>query len=338
MRDFLGDYDSATQEHKSGEIPPEHIRRLYRDTYPREVRDSKQLTDSQAFLASVELMLDRRAEEERRFRELRGDREAFWALYQDSERLDVVRLWLSKISRFPKGMPVEYFGDDAQWLAGTITDVVPQVREDFDYSGNNDPDFEDYITFYNIGHARMVEEDSISLPVDVLEAHFGRAPWLWQQWAVLRLEERLRFQEDHPRDFIEVDATQFGKMLWDQWLQDERNAKFKNEKWLDRDYYEMAGQAELEAGDNASSHRVRLSGALSASLFSLRSCAFSCFFSLESFPLSRARATAQPLTSKRDRAPCTLLPTFLRAAHRTRGRCSRTSGSTKTCSRSTSRS
>ena len=252
MRDFLGEYSSGTSMDTGGDIPQEHIRRLFRDTYPREVSDAKQLPDSQAFLASVDLMLERRAEEEQRFRELRKDKEAFWHLYEDSDRIDVVRLWLSKVSRFPKGMPVEYFGDDAQWLEGTVTDLIPQVREDFDYSGDNDPDFEDYVTFYNIGHARMVDEDSISLPVDVLETHFGRAPWLWQQWAVLRLEERLRFQEDHPRDFIELDATQFGKMLWEQWLNDERNAKFKKDKWQDKYYNEQSAKAELDGRERRS--------------------------------------------------------------------------------------
>jgi hypothetical protein len=47
---------------------------------------------------------------------------------------------------------------------------------------------------------------------------FGRAPWLWQQYALLRAEQCARFEADHPDDFNEIDWNDFGREAFMEWV------------------------------------------------------------------------------------------------------------------------
>lgn len=39
-------------------------------------------------------------------------------------------------------------------------------------------------------------------------------PWIWQQWAMLKLEEKLRFQEGHQHDCMEMDVQKYGAGMY----------------------------------------------------------------------------------------------------------------------------
>ena len=69
------------------------------------------------------------------------------------------------------------------------------------------------------------------------QTHF----WYWQQWATLKLENKIRFQEGHPNDLEILDIRAHAMELWDVWLADERNADFR--ALYDR--VGPSGQAEL---------------------------------------------------------------------------------------------
>jgi len=136
------------------------------------------------------------------------------------------------------GTAVEHFDAGAQWRPGRVTRVIEQVKDEFDWEGDEEPTADDYHVFYNVDDMHMVPATELSLPIEFLLEEFGLRPLLWQQWAMLRLEERLRFQEDHPRDFMELDATEFGKKLWKIWLDhfDNRDFREKYDVHPFRDY------------------------------------------------------------------------------------------------------
>ena len=48
-----------------------------------------------------------------------------------------------------------------------------------------------------------------------------------QSYALLRYENFVRFQNNHENDFDEVDAQEYARQLWTEWLEDERNIDFK---------------------------------------------------------------------------------------------------------------
>uniref|UniRef100_A0A7S1UBC6 Uncharacterized protein n=1 Tax=Phaeomonas parva TaxID=124430 RepID=A0A7S1UBC6_9STRA len=128
---------------------------------------------------------------------------------------------------FDVGVSVEVFADNGRWCGGTVARVIEQVRDAFDWGGGGAPEESDYQVFYNVGAHRMKHASDVSLSREFLIQRFGMRPWLWQQWAMLQLEQRLRFQRDHPRDFAELDSSEFGRFLWRKWLNDARNRDFR---------------------------------------------------------------------------------------------------------------
>ena len=51
---------------------------------------------------------------------------------------------------------------------------------------------------------------------------WGEAPFLWQQWALLKAERYMRFEEHHPDDFAEVEWQTWARALFFEWLNDGR--------------------------------------------------------------------------------------------------------------------
>jgi hypothetical protein len=90
----------------------------------------------------------------------------------------------------------------------------------------------------------MLDKKRIRAPAVGLKKIFGLRPWIWQQWALLRFEKLVRFHSKHDDDFEEVDAQNFANKLWDEWIEDPRNADFK--QLVD----EMGPIAELELTDH----------------------------------------------------------------------------------------
>ena len=73
----------------------------------------------------------------------------------------------------------------------------------------------------------MLEEDYLRSPKEGLMRIFGRRPWVWQSYALLRYENFVRFQANHENDFDEVDAQEYARQLWIEWLNDQNNGDFK---------------------------------------------------------------------------------------------------------------
>lgn len=81
--------------------------------------------------------------------------------------------------------------------------------------------------FYNVGARRRLRRYDIRAPEDGLLRVFGTRPWLWQQWAVLKLEQQLCFHPGHRNDFEVFNIAQYARDLWFQWLNDPQNNGFK---------------------------------------------------------------------------------------------------------------
>ena len=114
-----------------------------------------------------------------------------------------------------------------------INDVV-RIKE-----GQGEEVEESY--FYETSVDHKLTERQMRWPREALRRIFGLSPWVFREWACLRLENKLRFQEGHPDDFELLDIRTFVLELWKCWLYDERNKEF-------RELFERvgpSGQAEL---------------------------------------------------------------------------------------------
>jgi len=130
---------------------------------------------------------------------------------------------------FETGMWVEYRGNDMKWKLGVVNRVVRQAPDDWDFDEDGAEVPEYRINFYyNVGKEGLVEKDNIRAPAEALQTVFGMRPWLWQQFTLLQLEKRLRFDADHEDDFDEIDNLRFAKLRWDAWLHAPENAEFKD--------------------------------------------------------------------------------------------------------------
>jgi hypothetical protein len=87
---------------------------------------------------------------------------------------------------------------------------------------------------YNAGSDRNVDAYDLRAPESGLKAVFGKRPWVWQQWALLKVEAKMRFQEGHQDDFVELDLQKYASDLWQQWLEEPENADFRKVYFDDR--------------------------------------------------------------------------------------------------------
>jgi hypothetical protein len=130
-------------------------------------------------------------------------------------------------STYSPGDWVEIEGLDMKWRLDMITRVIKTAPDDYDW---NDPDnkLEPKWTFtYNAGSERDVDAYDLRTPETGLKTVFGSRPWVWQQWALLKVEAKLRFQEGHQDDFFELDIQKYASDLWDEWLEAPCNADFR---------------------------------------------------------------------------------------------------------------
>lgn len=81
--------------------------------------------------------------------------------------------------------------------------------------------------FYHTNLEEMLTLDQIRAPEEGLRRLFGTGPWIWQQYALLRLESKLRFQYKHAHDFENFDVTKYTRELWDLWVEDPKNKEFR---------------------------------------------------------------------------------------------------------------
>jgi hypothetical protein len=154
-------------------------------------------------------------------------------------------------SLFLPGNWVEIEGYDMTWRLDMITRVIKTAPDDYDW---NDPAHDGidppWNFTYNAGIDRHIDEDEMRASETGLKLIFGCRPWVWQQWALLKLEHKMRFQKDHQvsrcynltsllrcqhsdsndsrqDDFIHMDIQKYAYDLWEQWVHDPQNSEFR---------------------------------------------------------------------------------------------------------------
>jgi len=131
-------------------------------------------------------------------------------------------------NEYAAGDWVEILLPDMKWRLAMVKRVVKQAPDDWNWNAPENAGQEpDWLYFYNAGLQRMLTVDQLRSPEQGLRAIFGARPFLFQQWALLKYESTVRFQEDHPADFTEMNAQEFAHNLFDAWIIDPRNSDLK---------------------------------------------------------------------------------------------------------------
>lgn len=147
------------------------------------------------------------------------------------------------VSSFHKLSP-EIEGLDMIWRLDMITRVIRQAPDDWDWKDpKNEGKEPEWTFFYNAGGERHIKEEDLRSSEAGLKALFGCRPWVWQQWAILKVEEKLRFQEGHQDDFESKDIQKYASDLWEEWLTHPANSEFFSLFYDDR--IGERGRAEL---------------------------------------------------------------------------------------------
>lgn len=140
----------------------------------------------------------------------------------------------STLRELKAGDWVEVQGGDLIWRLSMIGSVIK----------SQDMNEGTVVSFYKIGSA-YVDESHFRVSEIGLRRLFGSGPWIWQQWALLKLEHILRFQIQHRCDFEEFETLVFVEALWDNWLSHEDNDEFR--KLFDDARIGKMGRKHLEA-------------------------------------------------------------------------------------------
>jgi len=121
---------------------------------------------------------------------------------------------------FKGGDWVEIMDDDMQWRLHQVKEVK---AKDEDKDGR----VSDWEVLYNIGGQVDLPHEKIRCSEAGLKHLYGVRPFIWQQYALLKLEDRIRFQKDHADDFVNFDHIQYVTDLWNSWLDSPDNKDFK---------------------------------------------------------------------------------------------------------------
>ncbi len=99
-------------------------------------------------------------------------------------------------SLYEPGDWVEIEGLDMKWRLDMITRVIKTAPDDWDWTDPENEGKEPKWTFtYNAGAERNAEAYDLRASETGLKTLFGTRPWVWQQYAMLKLESKLRFQQ-----------------------------------------------------------------------------------------------------------------------------------------------
>eukprot|EP00565_Helicotheca_tamesis_P006551 CAMPEP_0185735410 /NCGR_PEP_ID=MMETSP1171-20130828/25212_1 /TAXON_ID=374046 /ORGANISM="Helicotheca tamensis, Strain CCMP826" /LENGTH=746 /DNA_ID=CAMNT_0028405709 /DNA_START=1 /DNA_END=2241 /DNA_ORIENTATION=+ len=141
---------------------------------------------------------------------------------------ELIHVGEAPATHYKQGDWVEVRGPDMVWRLDRITRVVKIAPDDWDW---NDPLNEGkdptWIFSYHAGNTRDICEKDLRAPEEGLLHVFGSRPWVWQQWACIKLENALRFQRGHENDFMTMDVQKYVAELWEQWMNHPSNADFK---------------------------------------------------------------------------------------------------------------
>jgi len=137
-------------------------------------------------------------------------------IMQNTERVENLRTNLADQMSF-----MNLAGDSGKKLEGRVSpnsqrkqgfalkDILDQRHS------SNEIDNTEY--YYDCGyHYKRLQGKFIRSPEEGLRAIFGDRPWLWQQYALLRFEEKVRFQEGHVDDFENLSPVEFAEKVSEQ--------------------------------------------------------------------------------------------------------------------------
>jgi len=130
----------------------------------------------------------------------------------------VVKCFRGFIDDGEPGKPIEYMkekGDDEE-------EEEEEEDEDIEYMFN----VEGCHKNLNLSELRCSEEG--------LKRLFGNGPWIWQQYCLVRLEKKLRYQLNHPNDFETINIMDFARKAFDKWVNDPKNLDFRRVFFDDR--------------------------------------------------------------------------------------------------------
>lgn len=124
------------------------------------------------------------------------------------------------VLRKKKASGQEYMvGHWAEILAPNMTWTLEKIY--YVHHGDDEGKF-----LYNVGTRRRLSPYEIRVPEEGIRILFGNRPWIWQQWAFVKLEQKLRFQENHHDDFEVFHIPEYARDLWFEWLLDPDNKDF----------------------------------------------------------------------------------------------------------------
>ena len=124
--------------------------------------------------------------------------------------------------KYKEGDWVEVMDVDMQWRLNRIKEIKVQ-----DVDGDGDAGDEEWEVTYDVGGLKDLSAEDIRCSEAGLKMLFGIRPWVWQQYALLKVEERIRFQRDHADDFVNFPIIDTAKELWETWLENPDNSDFK---------------------------------------------------------------------------------------------------------------
>ena len=126
---------------------------------------------------------------------------------------------------FGAGQWVEYRGMDQNWHLARVLRIQARAPLEYRPDSGVKPNWE---YSYNLGRGLNVAPNFVRAPQEALKRQFGLRPFLFLQWALLRFEQTVQFQDRHSRDFELMNFQYFAEKLWEDWLNHPLNKDFKN--------------------------------------------------------------------------------------------------------------
>ena len=128
---------------------------------------------------------------------------------------------------FVEGQWVERLGHDMVWHLDRVMTIHKIINDDFDWSLLEDGQEAPWTAFYDFHSQKMLNKVKLRHPEEGLKRIFGTNPWIWQQYAVLKVEEQIRFHQNHYNDFDKIDIDRLAKTEWDKFIAHEGNEDLK---------------------------------------------------------------------------------------------------------------
>lgn len=129
------------------------------------------------------------------------------------------------VTIFEKGDWVEIRDIDLEWRMARIEKVEVRMRRFW-----NVAEAEREVSYFFHTEeglvGRTIHPDDIRAPEEGLQAIFGKRPWLWLQYAYIRLEALFQFDKSSLADFDAMNIVETVESWWDEWIKDPRNGEF----------------------------------------------------------------------------------------------------------------